>query len=155
MVLSTLYNLSTGTAKFVWSYVGPTTPKKITKRTQIVKAKQGKKQKGYLYAFETHRNTYKVGKTINMDQRMRSYRTVYPDGVVFFQVCCENIHHSERILHDLLKMGSYHVKQEIFQINGALLKEYMKIVCSLDQTLKNGDTEAKMRKIADFINKLN
>src|SRR6476469_6236217 len=66
-----------------------------------------KQKSGYLYAFKISKDSYKVGKSVNVERRIRAYKTIHPSGYVHHQVACSDMHHSERILHDLLKMHGY------------------------------------------------
>jgi len=100
---------------------------------------------GIIYAFQygdmvkPHENGkayFKVGKTVNLEHRTRSYRTLHPDGTVYYRVEIPNkpvcakpaVHHAERMLHDMLKLGGYHVKQEIFLIEPEKLKKCMDLI---------------------------
>jgi hypothetical protein len=113
------------------------------------------KKVGYLYAFHLHGDTYKVGKTVNLDQRVRPYKTVVPKGYVFHRVECVNIDSTEKILHYLLKLSGHHSTKEIFILPGNVLKEYMNIVAALEKTLIRGDDNKKLSKIAKFIDQIN
>lgn len=135
---------SVNIAGSVWSYIATSTSSKepldVFKRVMV----KGEKQKGILYAFETNVNRFKVGKTINLKQRVRQYNTVFPDGEVVHTVECDDIHHAEKVLHSLLIMGGYHVKQEIFEVPLPVLKNFMDIVRVFD---KNVVKPSKMSKI--------
>lgn len=120
----------------------PKKPKKVIVKKNGKKVTQ--KCKDVLYAFECTSGTntlFKVGKTINLKQRIRSYNTLYPDGKVIFSIECKNIHYSERFLHDSLKMNGFHVKQEIFNIDRKLLIEYMKFAAKLNKLLFECNTK--------------
>ena len=103
--------------------------------------------RGYLYAFPVNDGIYKVGKTIDMKKRMRSYRTLHPDNVTLHTIFCEDIHNAEKVLHSMLKMQGYHVKQELFHIPSKLLIEYMNIVSNISKRMsKDGKDAAKLSK---------
>jgi len=119
--------------------------------------------KGILYAFlpdKGKKNFHKVGKANDWEKRRKQYKTGCYNGELFHKVECDDIHHSERVLHGLLKTGGYHFDtkdvgaKEIFKISGTTLKEYMDVVAALEKVIMKGNEEIKMRKIAQFINKI-
>lgn len=110
-----------------------------------------KSKKGYLYAFHLHGNTYKVGKTISLSQRIRPYKTVVPNGHVFHTVECINIDSTEKILHYLLKLTGRHSTKEIFTVPGNILKEYMNLVAAMEKSLLNDDSVGSLVKISKFL----
>lgn len=110
----------------------------------------GKKRisRGYLYAFPVNDGIFKVGKTIDMKKRMRSYRTLHPDNITLHTIFCEDIHNAEKVLHSILKMQGYHVKQELFHIPSKLLIEYMNIVSNISKRMsRDGKDVAKLSKL--------
>ena len=109
---------------------------------------------GFLYAFEIYPNSYKVGKTVNVSQRVRAYKTIHPQGYVHHQVACGDIHHSERILHDMLKLHGYPNVQEIFEVPGKTIVAYMDFVASLDKVLNEQNEVQNLSKITHFCAKI-
>jgi len=109
---------------------------------------------GFLYAFSLYDGQIKIGKTVNLTQRFRPYRTLHPDGRIVYTVRCENMDRSERILHDLLKLNDYHVKREIFSVPENILKEYMNMVSLLCNKLVNGKDVDRLGKIAKFLERM-
>lgn len=101
---------------------------------------------GELYAFHIDGNNYKVGKTINLTQRVRSYKTIHPKGSVKHTVKVSDIHHTERILHDLLKMRGCHVTQEIYCLPLETLKIYMNLVAELGRIVMSNDGGSRIGK---------
>lgn len=93
---------------------------------------------------------FKIGKTVNLQSRQRSYKTLYPSGSVYYSVPCSSIHHAERILHDILKMNGHHIQREIFQIDGELLKSYMNVVAKFTDKMKNVKTSQDVKNILRF-----
>jgi hypothetical protein len=93
------------------------------------------KKKGY--------KTFKVGKTVDLEQRTRAYRTIFPQGSTFHTVTCLDMHRSERILHEILKMKGFHVKQEIFCLPPDVLKDCMDLVSLLEKAMQNEKTNLK------------
>jgi hypothetical protein len=89
---------------------------------------------------------YKVGKTVDLERRIRPYRTIYPQGRVFHSVDCADIDVAERWLHDVLKLSGYHVEKEIFEAPPDVLKATMDAVAGLHQFWsRNGKKTAKIR----------
>jgi len=135
---------------YVWdktsNIFNPTNTIHSNKNTTAAKSK-----KGYLYAFHLHGNTYKVGKTISLSQRIRPYKTVVPNGHVFHTVECVNIDSTEKILHYLLKLTGRHSTKEIFTVPGNILKEYMNLVAAMEKTLLNDDSVSSLVKITKFL----
>ncbi len=91
----------------------------------------------YLYAIKYEDggrdSLFKVGKTCNLDQRLRAYRTLIPDGKWFYTIKCTDMHYSEKILHGMLKQRGYHVQREIFRGKGAVIKGLMDLVRQIDR----------------------
>lgn len=121
---------------------------------------------GVLYAFQysdmgepgskaNRKKYFKVGKTINLEQRMRAYRTLHPNGIVYHTVTFPNmplgkmpdVHHAERILHDILRMGGFHVKQEVFLVEPVVLKAHMDLVARLVQRLRATPDPQSIRRL--------
>lgn len=92
---------------------------------------------GYLYAFETGKNKFKVGKTIDLRKRIKPYRTLMPNGDFVHTVKCKNLHTCEKILHNLLISNGHHIEKEIFMINEETLINYMNMVVLLEDNLHN------------------
>ena len=90
---------------------------------------------------------FKIGKTVNLKSRQRSYKTLYPSGSVYYSVPCSSIHHAERILHDVLKMNGHHIDREIFEIEGEILKEYMNVVVKFTEKMKKVKTSRDVKRI--------
>jgi hypothetical protein len=109
---------------------------------------------GLLYAFHLQNEMFKVGKTIELKQRIRPYRTVVPHGYTFHTVRCENIDESEKILHSMLKLAGHHYTKEIFTVSGDVLKEYMKFVANLERILIGSENRQKLVKIARFLDEI-
>ncbi len=93
--------------------------------------------KHYLYALRYSDGSrdplFKVGKTCNLDQRLRAYRTLIPDGKWFYTIECTDMHFSEKILHGLLKQRGYHVQREIFRGKDPVVKSLMNLVQQIDR----------------------
>lgn len=101
-----------------------------------------------LYAFRydaKDRTVYKIGKTGNIKQRLRTYRTVVPNGVLFHVVTCYDMHMAEKILHGALKMHGYHIDKEVFHGPPSTIKELMNLVEELDRVFK--EKGAKPREL--------
>jgi T5orf172 domain len=99
-------------------------------------SERGEEQKQYLYAIryaDSSGQLYKVGKTINLDQRLRTYRTLLPGGKWFYTVHVNDMHMSEKILHAMLKMKGRHVEREIFRSDGSSVKNLMELVQQIDR----------------------
>lgn len=100
--------------------------------------------KQYLYAIRYNDGRkdalFKVGKTCNLEQRLRSYRTLLVDGEWFHTIECKDMHFSEKLLHGLLKQKGYHVQREIFRGRGNVIKSVMNLVEQLDRILVNDGT---------------
>jgi hypothetical protein len=95
---------------------------------------------------------YKVGKTINLDRRVRPYRTIYPQGKVYHTVRSADIDVTERWLHDALKLSGYHVEREIFEIPPPLLMNTMDAIVNLHAYLaKHGKSSQKMHQLAHIL----
>jgi hypothetical protein len=95
---------------------------------------------GILYAFKIRdsshgKSVYKVGKTINLQQRMRPYRTLHPEGTVLHTIACHDMHVAEKWLHSILKAQGTHIKQELFDVHPDYLKELMICCGALCNTL--------------------
>lgn len=109
-----------------------------------------------LYAFHCGPSTqnerfqrYKVGKTVDLARRIRPYRTIYPNGQVFYSVACADIDVAERWLHDVLKMSGYHVAREIFEVPPDVMKATMDAVVGLHRFwLVNGKRPGRIRTLA-------
>ena len=105
------------------------------------KADPARKPRGgsghYLYAFQYQDggtdSLFKVGKTCNLDQRLRAYRTLIPDGKWFYTIECIDMHYSEKILHGLLKQRGYHVQREIFRGKPSVVRSLMSLVQQIDR----------------------
>ena len=111
---------------------------------------------GELYAFVLNekRNVFKVGKSVNVAQRIRSYRTTQPDGYIFHEVSCDDMDHAEVILHNILKLNGHHVKREIFTLPPEMLKGYMNLVSELCSTLRQTKDVTKVAKMTRFIHQI-
>jgi hypothetical protein len=131
-MLATLPRLSTITS-YLPNINSVNVFKRYTPYNKPVRARTPEKKVGYLYAFCTRKdeNMYKVGKTIDLKKRIRSHKTTCPDGVVTHSVKCDNIHHAERILHDLLKMKGHHHMKEVFIVSETDLISYMNMVANM------------------------
>ncbi len=138
--LSTLYS----TGKYVYSFVPSwktlrtsTTPPSIRISGKPNKVVKRDKFKGYLYAFpipyDNKKSVYKVGKSVNVTNRLKAYQTLHPNNKQLHQVQCRDMHNAEKILHALLKMQGAHVQRELFSIDGKVLTEYMNLVQKLCQ----------------------
>lgn len=160
-----MFNIIWNTATYITSSLSKITHVTYNFISNKIQQESGSKNKGKgkdkdtklngkLYAFKIRDNTYKVGKTINLQQRIRSYKTIHPTGFVWHTVSCIDIHHSERILHDMLKMGGYHSIQEIFSLPGSTLIVYMNLVAELDKIINCKDDKQKLAKITHFSNKI-
>lgn len=138
-----------GTVKNYFSWTNSST----RTGSSLSRVKGGISNPGILYAFQTGNNTFKVGKTKNLEQRLRPYRTIHPRGKVLHKVECNDMHHSERILHEMLKSNGHHVSHEIFQIEGRLLIQYLDLVKELERCLKQ-ESLSTMEKMTAYIRKL-
>lgn len=131
---------------------------------RVIKAAQpGSPDKRHLlYAFKCHSCdhcedssttcVFKVGKTTNLASRVRAYKTLNPDGYIFHTVECDNIHYAERILHDILKMQKYHLKQEVFQVPPGVLKTTMDLVQNLCQFIHiSGKNEDSVKNVIQVL----
>ena len=117
-----------------------------------------------LYAFHCRSNkgmrksvteTFKVGKTVNLQQRIRPYRTIFPKGVVHHSVSSRDIDTTERWLHDALKMHGYHVEKEIFEAPPAVVTELMDVIVTLNETLfRCGKDVNKLRSLKAALQRL-
>jgi hypothetical protein len=110
---------------------------------------------GFLYAFDTGNGNFKVGKTVNLQQRMRPYRTIHPEGKVLHSVTVKDMHKSEKILHEMLKIGGHHVKQEIFNVEPSLLKEYMNLVVELEGFMRKTQSISDVKNVVNTLKKVN
>lgn len=70
----------------------------------------------YAYKLSGHKNTFKVGKTVNLKSRSSAYKTLDPMGVVVHTVDCVDIHFAEKLLHMILKKHGHLTKREVFQV---------------------------------------
>ena len=155
---STVYIASTIASLTVNTYNYLTSPPKRKKRKEketdkIVAGPSNRGTSGELYAFRITGDTYKVGKSVNTTQRVRAYKTIHHEGYVSHTVKCNDIHHSERILHDMLKMRGYHTAQEIFSVPGKTLIVYMEFVSTLDKILNNSQDRHNLAKITQLLRK--
>jgi len=139
--VKTSYNLVTNAVLSINSL----TPKTRAQKYIESKPRNKNSKRGELYAFHIDGNNFKVGKTINLNQRVKSYKTIHPYGTVKHKVMVEDIHHSERILHDLLKMRGFHKTQEIFTVPLETLKVYMNFVEGLTRVVLERDNVSKLR----------
>lgn len=132
-------------------YIWPSTKKKRLSHSTAARGKPGE-----LYAFvlDEKNNVFKVGKSINVRQRIRNYRTTQPDGYILHQVFCDDMDHAEIILHNILKLNGYHVKQEIFTLSPMMLKGYMDLVAALCRTLRQTKDVTKVSKMTRFIHQI-
>ena len=110
----------------------------------------------YLYAFRYHDGgkeaLFKVGKTCNLVQRLRAYRTLIPDGTWFHTVECKDMHVSEKILHAMLKRQGYHVEREIFRGNSDVVRSLMDLVREMDRIIyHNGNTSKTIDDVTEFL----
>lgn len=102
-----------------------------------------------MYAFEISgqankkKRLYKVGKSVNVNRRVRSYKTLDPRGNLIHQVHCSDIHFAEKLLHMILTKQGYHYEREIFLIEKDNLMSMMNSVQSLADFLcqKNLQTD--------------
>ena len=93
--------------------------------------------------------TYKVGKTIDLERRIRPYRTIYPQGRVHHTVASSDIDTTERWLHDALKTSGFHLEKEIFEVPEDVVRETMNIVVAFHQSLQRRGKDAKyLRKLS-------
>jgi hypothetical protein len=111
-------------------------------------------KKGCLYAFHISDDRFKVGKSSNLQQRIRSYKTIHPEGTVYHTISCSNIDHSEKILHYLLKLHGYHVTQEIFNVPSITLKSYMNLVDSISKIVERNDEKDAIDALVKYAKKL-
>jgi hypothetical protein len=96
--------------------------------------------------------TYKVGKTIDLERRIRPYRTIYPQGKVHHTVPSSDIDTTERWLHDALKASGYHVEKEIFEVPEDVLKETMNVVVAFHHCLQKRGKDAKfLRRLSEAL----
>lgn len=99
--------------------------------------------------------TFKVGKTVNLQQRIRPYRTIFPSGTVYHSVPSRDIDTTERWLHDVLKMQGYHVTKEIFQAPPDTVKELMNVVVDLNEAfLRCGKDVQKLRRMGRSLRRM-
>lgn len=96
---------------------------------------------------------FKVGKTRNLIQRLRAYRTLIPNGTWFHTIECKDMHSSEKILHALLKRQGYHVQREIFRGQADTVCSLMDFVKELDQMMDKAD-RSKIDQVTAFLRKL-
>ncbi len=108
----------------------------------------------YLYALQYQDGgpdpLFKVGKTCNLNQRLRAYRTLIPDGQWFYTIECIDMHYSEKILHGLLKQRGYHVQREIFRGKASVIRSLMDLVQQIDRLTvqnENNTTRASLHNI--------
>jgi hypothetical protein len=94
-----------------------------------------------LYAFERSdpgkdgKKFYKVGKSINVRQRCKSYHTLDPTGKLIHTVSCHDIHFSEKLLHMILTKHGYKTQKEVFLIKKTDLVNYMNAIGKLGDHL--------------------
>ena len=109
-----------------------------------------------LYAFESHtcldcqeRKTveFKVGKTINLNQRIRAYKTLNPQGKVLFSIPCVDIHSAERWLHDILKARGCLVKSEVFKVDPTVLINLMKFVAAINDFFHSNSNLSNLNQL--------
>lgn len=86
---------------------------------------------------------FKVGKTCNLEQRLRPYRSLIPDGEWFHTVECRDMHFSEKMLHGLLKQRGYHVQREIFRGKANVIKSLMNLVQQMDRLVVDKGMSAR------------
>lgn len=114
------------------------------------------KESKVLYAFhcgpsvsDARRQRYKVGKTVDLDRRIRPYMTIYPQGKVFHKMPCSDIDVAERWLHDVLKLSGFHVEREIFEAPPDVVRETMNAVVAFhEQCRRDGKNASRMRHLA-------
>ena len=103
---------------------------------------------GYLYAIlipnSEGKTVFKVGKTINLAQRCKSYRSILPDAEPMYIVSCIDRNRSERMLHNLLRINGAHVQNEIFRIEPAQLHKWMLFASHLGKTAENNESTDKI-----------
>jgi hypothetical protein len=113
----------------------------------------------FLYALaysDAKRRLFKIGKTKDLAQRLRSYRTVMPCSQGWFHtVRVENMHLSEKILHAMLKLKGYHVEREIFSGDGKAIRGLMDLTQQLDRLLSDRSTNARvLHRATDALKRL-
>lgn len=103
-----------------------------------------------LYAFERSdpgmngKKFYKVGKSINVHQRCKSYYTLDPCGKLVHTVKCDDIHFTEKLLHMILAKHGYKVQKEVFLIEKEKLIHYMNSAKILGDYLCIKGNDAKL-----------
>lgn len=113
---------------------------------------------GVLYAFKVLdgdgcENTYKVGKSVNLKQRIRSYKTLHPENEVLYHVQCVNMNVAEKWVHDILKAQGKHVSRELFMVDPMYLKTLMCTVAKLSDVMvgyKGSNTDF-LTKLYNFL----
>lgn len=106
-----------------------------------------------------HVDTFKVGKTINIKQRLRQYKTIDPDGVLFYTVECRQMDFAEKWLHHILTLNGHHVKQELFKVKGDHLKTFMHMahdICKLfEDNAQDPEAMVKIAKATKILSESN
>lgn len=124
------------------------------KRSSIATAEA---PKHFLYAinYDVQGKLFKVGKTGNLDQRLRRYRTLVAGGKWFHTIECIDMHMAEKLLHGLLKSNGLHVEREIFRGTGTQIKAMMDLVMQIDRVIhENKSTVAATQRLTDALRKL-
>ena len=132
--------------------------KRVLKERRVIEEKEAVP---VLYAFQTHscvdcdvrdsEIVFKVGKTINLEQRIRSYRTLNPEGKVLFSIECKDIHSAEKWLHDILRAQGLLVKSEVFKVKPSVLIELMTFVSRLNDFFQSRKSNLEITSLVSSL----
>jgi hypothetical protein len=152
-IVSTIFSSIAKIGTFIWKQ--PLKTHGATTSSKRYKSILNPGKSGELYAFVLNRKRtrFKVGKSINVAQRIRSYKTTQPDGYLLHTVRCDDIDRAEHLLHNLLKLKGHHVTQEIFSLADSMLIAYMNLVTELCRSIQRIENPEKLSKITHFLRK--
>jgi len=145
---------STVTMIYRWAF----SARSYSSLPKVTNGKPIRKQDGFLYAFMTEKESngnriYKVGKTVNLQNRFKEYRRSHQNPEILCTVHSDNIHVSEKWVHDILKAQGKHIRNELFRVEPAYLKQLMATCGTLCDTMvgpKGGNTTF-LAKLAQYL----
>jgi predicted GIY-YIG superfamily endonuclease len=107
--------------------------KKISKYENELKPIPNIKSGGVIYVLKTNEsidNVYKIGRTQDFKNRLKTHQSSHPDKLeIVFVYETDNVEQVESCLKDALKDKAYRKRKEFYEIDGQILK---KIIAQCD-----------------------